>query len=337
VRAFILRHVAAQPRSIAALTATEFGLSRTAVNGYLRRLIGEGLLQATGRTSARHYALKTIVDEVFEIADITRSVEEDAVWRFRVLPLIRDAPRNIIDICQHGFSEIFNNVIDHSLSDTAVIACTRTYGEIDISVADFGIGIFRKIQQDFGLIDARTALLELSKGKLTSDQARHAGEGIFFTSRMFGKFAILSGDLFYGRVRRSGDEWLVKAGDLKIPIEGTLIKMTISTDADWTPREVFDRYQGRDTGFRKTLVPVKLGRYPGEQLVSRSQAKRILARFDQFSEVMLDFEGVDDIGQPFADEMFRVFPLSHPEIEIGAINTNEKIDRMIRYVQSAAT
>ena len=34
-------------------------------------------------------------------------------------------------------------------------------------------------------------MLELSKGKLTTDSANHSGEGIFFTSRMFDVFLSL--------------------------------------------------------------------------------------------------------------------------------------------------
>ena len=45
--------------------------------------------------------------------------------------------------------------------------------------SDFGIGIFNKIQQGMNLLDERHAVLELTKGKLTTDPARHSGEGIF--------------------------------------------------------------------------------------------------------------------------------------------------------------
>jgi hypothetical protein len=80
-----------------------------------------------------------------------------------------------------------------------------------------------------------------------------------------------------------------------------------------------------------------LGKYPGEQLVSRSQAKRILARFDEFSEVMLDFEGIDTIGQAFADEIFRVFQNNHPDIELISLKTNEDVQMMIDHVRSQQT
>ena len=69
--------------------------------------------------------------------------------------------------------------------------------EVKFTIKDDGIGIFTKIQQDFNLSDKRHSILELAKGKLTSDPLRHSGEGIFFTSRMFDRFVILSEDLTF--------------------------------------------------------------------------------------------------------------------------------------------
>ena len=86
--------------------------------------------------------------------------------------------------------------------------------------------------------------------------------------------------------------------------------------------------------FLKTTVPVKLLQYEGEALVSRSQAKRLLARFDQFKEIVLDFKGILIIGQPFADEIFRVFQNQNPQTHIYPVNTNEDIERMIKLVKT---
>jgi anti-sigma regulatory factor (Ser/Thr protein kinase) len=332
IREFVLRNVAAHPTDITAMAMGEFGLSRTAIVRYLRRLVDDGLLIAEGTTSARRYALAKLFDETFSVR-LTKGVSEDAAWRFRILPHIGDIPQNIKDICQYGFTEMLNNAIDHSASVDAIISCEITYMTIDILVADHGVGIFEKVQKDFQLPDARSALLELSKGRLTSDAANHSGEGIFFTSRMFDEFAIRSGYLFYSRIRKSDSDWLIETDDKPKYEVGTAITLKISTDAAWTMREVFDRYQNDGVGFRKTHVPVKLGKYPGEQLVSRSQAKRVLARFDQFSEVLLDFQDVDQIGQAFADEIFRVFRNSHPEIEVYTIHANDQVRRTIRAVQ----
>ena len=329
VREFILRNVEEHPDSVARLAAQEFNLSRAAINRYVRRLLDEGLITASGNTRARRYELKDIVNISFDLEDITANSAEDAVWRFRILPHIQGVPRNVTNICQYGFTEMLNNVIDHSNSDKATIYYKQNYSSINIVIADFGVGIFTKIQRDFNLPDPLSALLELSKGKLTSDKSRHTGEGIFFTSRMFGQFYIGSGDLYYFNLHTSDQDWSIKFGDIGEPVQGTMVDMKISTNADWTMRQVFDQYQGDNLRFRKTHVPIKLGNYPGEQLVSRSQAKRILARFDEFSEVLLDFEGVEYIGQAFADEIFRVFRNQHPDIKIVASRTEPAVQTAI--------
>ena len=263
---------------------------------------------------------------------------EDTVWREKIRPLMVDVKPNIVDICQYGFTEMLNNVFDHSVSPDALLSYEQTYTKITIHVVDHGIGIFNKIKKDFNLADERTALLELSKGKLTSDRKRHSGEGIYFTSRMFDSFTILSYPLCYQRKRPDDDHddgWLVETSEPVKNIKGTVVKMEISPWVDRTTREVFEKYQGDDIYFRKTHVPVALGRYPGEQLVSRSQAKRILARFTDFAEVILDFKDVENIGQPFADEIFRVFQADHPGTPVYAVRANESIQQMIRHVKAS--
>jgi hypothetical protein len=49
---------------------------------------------------------------------------------------------------------------------------------------------------------------------------------------------------------------------------------------------------------------------------------------------MFDFTEVSSIGQAFADEIFRVFPAEHPEIEIIPIRANSEVKRMIERVRS---
>jgi hypothetical protein len=72
-----------------------------------------------------------------------------------------------------------------------------------------------------------------------------------------------------------------------------------------------------------------LAQYGDEKLISRSQAKRLLARFDRFKTVVLDFTGVESIGQAFADEVFRVFGQEHPRTEFLETNTCPAVQQMI--------
>ena len=113
--------------------------------------------------------------------------------------------------------------------------------------------------------------------------------------------------------------------------------MTLRNDTDRNLRQVFDAYatDADDYRFDRTVVPVKLLEYGDEQLVSRSQAKRLLSRFDRFRVVVLDFDDVESIGQAFADEVFRVFPRRHPDVEIVPIRTNEQVARMINRARRA--
>jgi hypothetical protein len=97
-----------------------------------------------------------------------------------------------------------------------------------------------------------------------------------------------------------------------------------------TLKKVFDKFTAdEDYGFTKTVVPVKLMRYGDDNLVSRSQAKRLLSRFDRFKVVVLDFAGVASVGQAFADEVFRVFKTKHPQVEIVAVHSSSEVKRMI--------
>ena len=104
----------------------------------------------------------------------------------------------------------------------------------------------------------------------------------------------------------------------------------------WTVQGVFDRYadDAGGLGFNLTQVPMKLARSDGEQLVSRSQFRRLTAGLDRFKEVVFDLRDVATIGQSFADEIFRVYTRRYPKTRLIWINTRPKITQMIQRVRS---
>jgi len=322
---FLVGQAELHPKDLAKVATAHFKVSRQAVNRHLRELVGRGLLAREGQTRAVRYQLP-VLGEVSKALPNTPDLQEDLVWRDEVLPLLRDVPENVRDICAYGFTEIVNNARDHSESAGVLITARLSAARITLEVYDRGVGIFTKIRTLCALEDERHAVFELTKGKLTTDPERHTGEGIFFTSRMFDTFAILSGTLYLGC--REGRDWLLENAK---PLQGTAVTMGISPLSSRTSREVFDRYATNqdDYAFRRTHVVVGLARAEGEKLISRSQAKRIMARVERFREVVLDFEGVESIGPAFADEMFRVFRLQHPGVHIVPINTTDEVQRMI--------
>ncbi len=326
IREFILENLEIHPEKAALRTAEKFKISRQAVNVHFKKLEEEGLLLSEGKTRNKKYLLKKILDKVFTIP-VTEGLAEDKVWRQDIEPHFKGLKPNILQICQHGFTEIFNNVIDHSEAKQCVVSLEATAKRVKLSVSDDGVGIFEKIRKECHLEDHRHAILELAKGKLTTDPQKHTGEGIFFTTWMFDKFSILSGKLFFSHFGE--DDWLIE--DAKQEYKGTAVFMSIYRDSQRTVQGTFEKFasEADDFGFTKTHVLVSLAIYGDENLVSRSQAKRLLARFDRFKEVFLDFEGVSFIGHAFADEIFRVFKQSHPDVKITWIRANEAVEGVI--------
>ena len=97
-----------------------------------------------------------------------------------------------------------------------------------------------------------------------------------------------------------------------------------------TTKEIFDEYTSDDFVFNKTKITVHLAKdYLGHDFVSRSLAKRILMNVEKFKIIVLDFENIDNIGQGFVDEVFRVFKNKNPDITIVPVNMNEEIEFMI--------
>ena len=192
-----------------------------------------------------------------------------------------------------------------------------------------------KIQTALSLPSLQEALFELTKGKFTTDPSRHTGEGIFFTSRAFDAFRLLSSGLFLTHAR-AGDDWLSGTEDSQDL--GTYVRMTIAADSPHTMQEVFEHYSSErdDYGFNNTNVILRLLDWGDDSFVSRSQAKRVLARLPRFKEVVLDFEGVATIGPAFADEIFRVFAKGHPDVHLSAARAREEVARMIARARAAA-
>ncbi len=323
---FILDKVDDHPSDLSGLTSARFGISRQAVHKYISRLEKGGILIGTGLTRDRKLMLKTLISKDFEIA--LAGLEEDRVWRAQVRPALDEVSANILTICQYGFTEMLNNAIDHSEGSKVTVHIERTVKTIRLEIADDGVGIFNKLQRVFTLYDPMHAILELAKGKLTTDPGRHTGEGIFFSSRMFDYFSITSGMLSYIHLE---DDVMVEDRLLNIP--GTVINMKISTSSSRTTQAIFNEFSDVDDfGFSRTRVPVYLAVYGDENLISRSQARRLMVRFEKFKEIILDFANVTMIGQAFADEVFRVFQLQHPSIKLTPVNALSVVQKMIQHV-----
>ena len=195
IREFILEKVARNGKNIVKITCDKFAISRQAVNKHILQLIGQKALIREGKNKGVCYFLhpQSKWNETFFI---TNNLAEDVIWRNKVKQRLGQLPDNTLEIWNHGFSEMFNNAIDHSEGNVIQVTITKTAHLTKMNILDNGIGIFTKIKDTMDLLDERHAVVELTKGKLTTDPTRHSGEGIFFSSRMFDEYTILSGEVF---------------------------------------------------------------------------------------------------------------------------------------------
>ncbi len=329
VRRFVVENVEAHGKDIARFTAKAFGITTQAVHWHLKNMATEGLLVRQGRTRSCTYSLATFDNwaAAYRISGYG-SLSESEVFVRDIRGAIGALPENAARIWEYGFTEMMNNAIDHSDGTVVHVSVAKTAASIRLLIADDGVGIFRKIQRAFNLADERHAILELAKGKCTTDPARHTGQGIFFTSRMFDGFDIASGDVFFTHDYQRSDYCFDGFGS----DNGTVVFLRLNNHTSRTTARVFDEYSESEEGasaFSKTVIPVRLATIADENLVSRSQAKRLLARVEMFNVVLFDFEGVNSIGQAFADEVFRVFQAAHPHISITPIRCCPEVSGVI--------
>lgn len=331
IRRYLIEQVKSGKQSFPAEAEAVFGVSRQTIASHLRKLVSQGYLDAEGRTR-RTYRLG---QHRWNAGEYDLSVaEEHRIYANDFSFVFEHLPESVREICDYGFTEILNNAIDHSEGDSVYIEAEATSEWAQIVVNDDGEGIFKRIARILGLNDPRESLLELSKGKMTTDPDNHTGEGIFFTSRAFDRFIIRSGDLDFAHVGHLSNDYLLH---VEQDNDGTTVGMRIDSHATQKLGDIFDSYSSGPDEYRfeKTVVPVRLALYEGESLVSRSQAKRLLNRVERFRRVILDFEGVAKIGQAFADEVFRVFANKHAEIQFSAINMTDDVQKMVARAQGA--
>ena len=310
------------------------GLTTQSVYRYINQLVESKKLkkERIGRKNVFRF-----ISEYKVFSKELSGLYEDAVWRSEIRPFLYDMPEIAYNNLNYAFTEMLNNAIDHSGGTRVKISAEKNCYEAVIIISDDGIGIFKKIADAMGLEEKSFAILELAKGKFTTDPESHTGEGVFFSSKVVDEFAIFSEDLVFLGPSSDSHPYVDKAKTFR---NGTTVFLRIKNSHQETSKEVFDRFTEapESYGFTKTLVPVRLLEYGDERplVVSRSQAKRLMVRFERFENIMLDFSGIEEIGQSFADELFRVFPNQHPNTTLTPINCSEQVSRMIQRIEYAA-
>ncbi|MBH49908.1 MAG: hypothetical protein CMG69_04050 [Candidatus Marinimicrobia bacterium] len=322
VRRYIINNLSDHQKDIIKMVIRKFGLSRQAALRHMYVLITQGKVTATGKTKDRSYTLNSLVDTSFSF-QISRSLQEDQIFHEKLAPYLDNIDEGVKEIIEYGFSEVMNNVISHSEGKTCRIKILKNEGSISLKIDDNGVGIFSKLTEHFSLENKRHAILELSKGKLTTDPVHHTGDGLYFISRLFDSFILNSSGLVW-KHDFNINEWSI------LPVKknrGTSVFLEISNFSNRTLRQVMQDYSSNGgIIFDKTCIPVILAKLESENLFSRSQAGRITKNLDKFKEVCFDFKGVELVSHVFADEIFRVYRQINPHVILDWKNSSSEME-----------
>lgn len=333
VRSLILRKLHKQASLTSAEIVKATGFSREYVGRFFRELVREGKIVLLGKANQARYVLRgAVVKRAMVTPLATRrqlknwNLNEDTVLREieHSSAVLAGVPSNIRRIVEYAFTEMLNNAIEHSKSKVIVVTVACAHGVVKFEVVDRGVGIFNSIRAKRRLKNTLEAIQDLLKGKQTTAPRQHTGEGIFFTSKVADVFTIQSSGkkLIFNNLVRD-----IFIRNIKFA-RGTKVIFLISIKSKRQLQEVFRIYTGTAYGFSKTRVVVKLYEL-GSEYISRSQARRVVAGLEKFKHVILDFGGVNTVGQGFTDEVFRVWHKQHPGINLEVENADENARFMI--------
>ena len=334
MKEIILNIIRRKTRATSSDLVKSLGISRQAVAKHLRDLVFEKKLLKFGSTKSAFYVLFDSTKETtsFQVTQYRqelalKNLEEDVVFKelSMKMSLRNSLSRNSFNICNYAFSEMLNNAIEHSCGSRVNIQVNMTQNSFEFEIRDDGIGVFEHIRKHFSLKSHIEAVEHLLKGKQTTDPERHSGQGIFFTSKIADFFA-LEAVPFSLKVDNQIDD--VFLHNIK-KLAGTKVSFKIKRQTRKNLRSLFEEYSNENYEFDKTKILIKITALETEN-ISRSQAKRILHGLESFKTIILDFKGVEGIGQGFADEIFRVYKSQHPDKVINVINVSSAVDFMIK-------
>jgi anti-sigma regulatory factor (Ser/Thr protein kinase) len=279
----------------------------------VRRGEGRGSVWEPSAKAARRFRYRSAVlaeDRVF--AELEREV-----------PVVRALDADARSAAFYAVTEMVNNAIDHASARVVDVVVEPRSGGLAFEVIDDGTGAFAHLREGLGLASNLEAVQEVSKGKVTTDAARHSGEGIFFTSKVADRFELEANGLRWVVDNLRDDVTVAPAAERA----GTRVRVELSTPVRRRLSDVFAAWT-TDHEFDRTRTVVKLFAF-GVEFVSRSEAKRVVHGLERFREVIVDFRGVESVGQGFVDEVFRVWATAHPAVHLVPRGANETVAFML--------
>lgn len=301
---------------------------RTYVSKLLAELIAEHRVTQIQDGRKVKYSVSDVVVALEENLNLI-GLREDEIWAKvrKGTTFLNNLSENAENILYFAFTEMLNNAIDHSRSGVGYVKIWLENDKLKFIVEDKGVGVFKNVMASRHLPSELDAAGELVKGKLTTQPGWHSGEGIFWTSKVADFFSLKS----YGyelAIDNTLKDYTFR--DLDPRVIGTEVYFEVAKDTNKSLQLIFRDYSfdHNKLSLDTTIIPVKLFE-GGEIWISRSQAKKILAGLERYKKIIFDFSGIEVIGQAFADEIFRVFNIAHPDIILEPINMSDTVKLMV--------
>ncbi|MCW5632251.1 MAG: DUF4325 domain-containing protein [Rubrivivax sp.] len=329
VTQWITAAVLAHPHDLVPHLEQRLGASRRSVRTLLERLQAAQWLQRSGspRRPQWHPGQLRQVVHSYPLAGLM----EDLPWRRDFAPCF-ELPHAVRRMAQHAFTELVNNAIDHSGGTQVTVSMRQTPQQLQLLVSDDGCGLFRRIDEHFAIGDPALAMLELAKGRLTTQPERHCGHGLVSACRVADVFDVRANDARFQRRAWGDAAWQgLPAAPALAGRPGTSVYLAIALDTRRTLQDVIGELasDGLGAAFDRTRVPLTLLAQGGDPLASRAEARRVAARLAAFRRAEVDFAGIDEIGHAFAHELFTVFRRAHPEVELVPVGAAPRVAAMI--------
>ncbi|NOY91521.1 MAG: DUF4325 domain-containing protein [Deltaproteobacteria bacterium] len=284
--------------------AARLGISRQAAFAHLSALAESGQAERIGRGRGTRYRLRTSKEP--SAANIGASVLQrvlepgDSPWS----ELASMAP---FEGMSASASRLFADALERMLRgarqrapESALrLAVFEQQEHVMLELTDSGEGLFRWTRRQLASRSVEDARLALSKG-LGDDDLR---------------WLVRASDLF--EVESDGLRWRVDnlradqtLGSLESPRDGTRVRF-------WgDPLRPMNVDALGDTQESHALVRLFA---TAESFVSRDEARALMRGLEDARRVVLDFGGVSEIGEAFAEEIFCVWAESHVRVRLDPI------------------
>ncbi len=337
IKLYILEHICSKDKEYVKKAIDTFHISKSSVYNYINEMFDGGIIERSDKNPTGY--VLTYKRQIFNYNN-KEKLEEDRIFKNDILPALEGLPKDIIDNWRYAFTEIMNNAIEHSSSDTIICSVATNSLHTKVIVIDNGIGIFKNIQkyieeEKHEKIGISECISLLFAGKFTTAKENHSGEGIFFTSHLMDSFTIVSDEHIFTRRSFSDLHSELKSYDFlpdNVFKTGTAVHMKLSNSSKKTLGQVFGNFSNADDGFFRTHIPVAHMFADGFP-VSRSEARRLGEVLLRFKEVTLDFIDVEKIGQAFAHELFIVLK-NLTGAKLTVVNANDEVLTMISRVEN---